>query len=188
MTIDTKPREARENYLGALRIAEEIGEARKWRSRQDSDDNLAHSADCIGCMGGVEGRLRDAKVGEQYFGKAQTIAEEMLRGQPDDNGRKQNSAISHERIGDLLLRNEAVRRRPTANTMTAALLFKAIADSDPKNVDAQADHSRILYSQGLAAERIGDKAGCGEVLPGVARRSGKNRINLNNGNVRPDAI
>src|SRR5262249_9970989 len=40
----------------------------------------------------------------------------------------------------------------------AAKLYQEIAESDPKNVDAQADLSRIRYSQGLAAERTGEKA------------------------------
>jgi hypothetical protein len=57
-------------------------------------------------------------------------------------------------MGDLYLRT----KRPVdavKSYATAAKLFQELAGANPGNVLLQADHSRILYSQGLAAVRTG---------------------------------
>jgi hypothetical protein len=83
---------------------------------------------------------------------------ERFKALPTENERKHWLAFAHERIGDTFLRSSRAAEA-AKEFVSAAQLYKEVADSDPKNVDAQADLSRTLYSQGLAAERTGDKAG-----------------------------
>jgi tetratricopeptide (TPR) repeat protein len=162
-TIDSRPREARENYLAALRIAQEMADQEK--EGPASDETRATLQRLYLLVGGAEGRLRDAKAREEYYAQALTIAQELLQAQPTDNGRKRGVAGTHERIGDSLLRTNQAAAAAKEYT-AAARLYKEVADSDPKNVDAQADLARLLYSQGLAAERTGDKVAAASYFRG----------------------
>jgi tetratricopeptide (TPR) repeat protein len=155
-TVDKQPREARETYLKALRIAQELADQETLATGQVSNPTREALQRLYLCVGGAEGRLRDVKALQQYYAKALAIAEELLQSQPADNGRKRSVALARERTGDSLLR--AHQGAAAAKEFSsAAKHYKEIADSDPKSVDAQADLARILYSQGLAAERTGDK-------------------------------
>ena len=157
-TTDKQPRKAHENYLSAMRVAQDLADQETKAAGHPSDPTHLTLQRVFTLVGGVEGRLRNTTTREQYYGKALTIAEERYKAQPGDNDRKHWLAFAHERIGDMLLRTNKATDAAVEFT-TAAQLFKKVADSDPKNVDAQADLSRTLYSQGLAAERIGDKTG-----------------------------
>jgi tetratricopeptide (TPR) repeat protein len=127
-------------------------------------------------LGRAEGRVRDAGASERHHDKARAIAAERLKAHPEDGERKRWLAVEHERIGDVLLRanrpGEAAKQYASA-----AALFTAVAASDPKNVDAQADLSRILYSQGLAAVRTGDPVAAAANFQGSLGIR-KDRVNL----------
>jgi tetratricopeptide (TPR) repeat protein len=154
--IDSRPREARETYLKALRIAQELADQETQATGHATDETRATLQWLYLLVGGAEGQLRDAKARGQHYAKALTIAQELFNAQPTVNGRKRGLAAAHERVGDSLLRtNQAAAAAKEFST--AARLYKEVADLDPKNVDAQADLSRVLYSQGLAAERTGEK-------------------------------
>jgi tetratricopeptide (TPR) repeat protein len=174
--IDSRPRQARENYLTALGIAQELADQETAATGRASDETRATLERVYLLVGGAEGRLRDAKAREQYYARALAIAQELLGAQPADIGRKKGAALVHERIGDALVRSD--QAPAAANAFAAAAqLYKEIADSDPKNVDAQADLARIRYSQGLAAERTGDKVAAATYFKeSLAIRS--KRINL----------
>jgi hypothetical protein len=175
-TIDKQPREARETYLRASRIAEELADRDTAETGHPSDGTRENLVRLYLLLGGAAGRLRDAKSREEYNSKALVIAEAMLTAQPSDNGRKKVVALAHERIGDSLLRTTQAAGA-SEQFVVAAKLYKEIAESDPKNVDAQADRARILYSQGLAALRKGDKNASAEYWKdSLAIRS--DRINL----------
>jgi serine/threonine protein kinase/tetratricopeptide (TPR) repeat protein len=176
-TIDKRPREARETYLRALRIAEELADQETAQTGHPSDGARDALVRLYMLVGGAHDRLRDAKSRDQYYAKAVSIAEGMLKAESSDNGRKRMAAFAHERLGDSHLR----MNQPAGaakELAVAAKLYKEIADSDPRNVDAQADRARILYSQGLAAERIGDRSASANYgKDALAIRS--KRINLN---------
>jgi serine/threonine protein kinase len=176
-TNDKRPREARTNYLDALAIAQELAdrETAAMGNASDATRDTLHRL-CL-LVGNAEGRLRDTKSRDQYYAKGLAIADQMLKDQGADNGRKWRVASSRERIGDSLLRTN--RAAAAAKEFSAsAKLFTEIADSDPKKVDAQADVARILYSQGLAADRTGDKVASAKYFKdSLAIRS--RRVNLN---------
>ena len=177
VTTDKQPRQARDNYLAALRIAQELADRETKEAGHPSDATRLTLQRVFTLVGGVEGRLRNANSREQYYKNALTIAEERFKTQPADNERKHWLAFAHERIGDMLLRvNQATEAAKEFSA--AAQLFKEIADSDPKNVDAQADLSRTQYSQGLAAERIGDKTAAAKYFRASLDIRGR-RVNLN---------
>ena len=69
---------------------------------------------------------------------------------------KNTLAHSRERLGDYLLRTgkNAEAREQYKSSLA---LFQAIAENDPKNVEAGADYSRVLYSLALSDFRVGDK-------------------------------
>ena len=138
VTIDTKPREAREDYLEALRVAEKMAARETAETGRPTDETRDALRRMYLLVGGVEGRLRDAKSREQYYGQALTIANEMLGARPEDDGRKRSLASAHERIGDSHLRTNSPADAAEEFT-TASALYQAIAAADPKNVDAQAD-------------------------------------------------
>lgn len=154
----TKPRESRGNFLEALRLAEELAKQETAAKGKPTDEARLTLLRMYILVGGVEGRLRDARSREQYYGKALAIAQDMLKTQPEDKGRKWLVATAHERIGDSLLRsnNPAAAAKEFAS---AAELFRVIAEKDSKNVSDQENLARIRYSQGLAALRDGDKDG-----------------------------
>jgi serine/threonine protein kinase len=159
-TVDRRPREARENYLAALRMAQELTDQEAKAAGFASDETRATLQRLHLLVGAADGRLRDAKARAQHYAQALTIARELLQAQPADNRRKTAVARAHELIGDSLLRTNQAAAAAKEFT-TAAKLCQEIADSDPKNVDAQADLARLRYSQGLAAERTGDKVAAG---------------------------
>ena len=176
-TSDKQPRQARENYLGALRIARELADQESKDAGQPSDATRLTLQKVFTLVGGIEGRLRDGNKREQYYGAALTIAEERFKAQPADNDRKHWLAFARERIGDMHLRTNKAADA-VKEFATAAQLYKEAADSDPKNVDAQADLSRTYYSLGLAAQRTGDKAAAAKYFRAsldIRRR----RVNLN---------
>jgi serine/threonine protein kinase len=175
-TTDKQPRQARENYLGALGIAQDLADQETKDVGQPSDLTRLTLQRLFTLVGGVEGRLRNANLREQYYAKALTIAEERFKAQPGDNERKHWLAFAHERIGDMLLRTNKAADA-AKEFATAAQFYKEIADSDPKNVDAQADLARTQYSQALAAERTGDKAAAGKYFQ-ASLDIRRHRVNL----------
>jgi serine/threonine protein kinase len=176
VTVELKPREAREHYLSALRIAEATAFRETAETGGPSDDTRLTLQRLYTLVGGAEGRLRDVKSREQYYGKAQAIAAERLRAQPDDTARKRWLANAHERIGDALLRTHE-SAKAAKEFAVASALFKVVAVSDPKNVDAQADLARVQYSLGLAAERNSDRGAASKHFQ-TSLDIRKNRVNL----------
>ncbi len=152
VTIDRKPREARENYLGALRVAEELAKQETADSGAPTDTSRIAILQMYSLLGMAEKRVRDTAASERAYAKARAMAQERLDAQPTDRARKRDLANIIERIGDVLLR--ANKSSDAAKEFAAAATyFQALATTDPKNVDAQADLARISYSQGLAAGR-----------------------------------
>jgi hypothetical protein len=152
---NTKAREARENYRAALRLNEEIANEETAAEGSPTENTRLTLFRMYILLGAANGRLRDANSRDQYYGKALVIAEELLKAKPEETMRKWAVASAHEHIGDTMLRakNPAGAAKQFA---VSAAQYRGIADADPKNVDAQADLSRILYSQGQAAARNGD--------------------------------
>ena len=176
VTGDTRPREARENYLGALRIADDVAEQETLAKGKPSDDIRLMIQELNWVLGGVEFRLRQLASAEQYLAKATTLATLLIAEDPGSNARKRLLAKTRERRGDELLRTN--KPAESAKEWAAAVeLYKAIADSDPKNVGAQADLARVLYSQGLASLRNKDTVAAAPYFQ-ASLELRKKRVNL----------
>ncbi|HEY2785008.1 MAG TPA: serine/threonine-protein kinase [Fimbriiglobus sp.] len=158
VTIDKNPLEAREYFLRALGLAEELEKNETETQGKPSDSVRNTLLKLNSLIGGTEFRLRHPKNAEDHFVKARALAEDLLKEKSKDTIRKHELASVRERFGDMLLRSN--KPVPAAKEYTAAAaLFKELADSDTMNVDTQADLARIRYSQGLAAEKTQDKPG-----------------------------
>ena len=69
---------------------------------------------------------------------------------------RQKLAMARERLGDLFLRT-GKPGLARDEYRAVVVLFQALSESDPTNIEAGADHSRTLYSLALAEERLDDK-------------------------------
>jgi tetratricopeptide (TPR) repeat protein/tRNA A-37 threonylcarbamoyl transferase component Bud32 len=176
VTGNRRPREARENYVNALRVAEEIARQETEARGKPSVDTRLTLWRTHFFIGGIEKRLRELTASDQHIATARTLAAALVAEEPGNHGRMRLLALTHERIGDLRLRTNKPQDA-AGEFATAAGLFKTIADANRKNVNAQADLARTLYSQGLAADRSGDPAAAARHFRAAVDIQ-KSRVNL----------
>jgi serine/threonine protein kinase len=160
VTTDRKPREALENYRAALRETEVLADRERAETGAPSDETKLALQEAALLLGGAEGRVRNADARATFYARALALADERSKARPEDRGRRRALAMAHERIGDALLRSN--KAGAATAFAAAAKLYRELAAPDPRNVGAQADLSRVLYSQGLAAERAGDNGPAAE--------------------------
>ena len=88
VTIDLKPRESRENYRGALRVAEDMSKQESADMGGPSEETRFTLMQLHSLWVRPKNRVRDSGASEQAYTRARTIAEERVTAQPDDPGRK----------------------------------------------------------------------------------------------------
>ena len=148
----TDPREGRRAYGESLRISEELA---RDHPAPDKFESLFKSYVLVGS---ADFGLRDPASCEKLYRQALALAEGEASKPGAPPSWRHDLATARERLGDLLLRTG---KTPAAleQYRLALGLFGPLSAADPKNVEAGADHSRILYSLGLAETRAGDRAG-----------------------------
>jgi serine/threonine protein kinase/tetratricopeptide (TPR) repeat protein len=146
----TNPAEGRRLYGESLRLMEEL------IRDHPSSDNLIRLVSSYLLVGGGDFRLRDPGSTEKLYRLAIRIADGEAA-KTNEIIWKNKSATAHERLGDFLIRIGKAKEAIT-EYQTAVDIFRSISMNDPKNIDAAADYSRVLYSLALAENRSGNKA------------------------------
>jgi tetratricopeptide (TPR) repeat protein len=147
VTSSTDPADGRRLYGESLRLMEELNRDRPSR---DSQLRLLNSYLLVG---GGEFRLRNTDSTEKLYRLAIKMAD-VEAAKTNDVVWRDKLAISHERLGDFLIRT-GKPREAIAEYQHAVNTFRSISMEDQKNVDAAANHSRTLYSLALAEKRAG---------------------------------
>ena len=107
-------------------------------------------------VGNVQGNPNNANLGDaagalQSYRQAQKIADQILAGNPMDSEARRSVAVIQEKMSDV----QAVMGNLTAAVNSAyksLVIFKSLAEADPKNVRAQ-------RSLGISYVKVGDVLG-----------------------------